>query len=191
MSGRDAPSPAALGFLTVIESEQHGLVGGYLLLNLTGRPLEFHCTAPVKPNRAQQILYGPTLEPFLYGEQIGQALAAKSSIQPLCICTDCEPALALRDFVSQPVAWVAPSTTDAESEPSGDLSTIRLDGPHRARPPLAMLRIGINQVGVSTRRNSDVDLLRERLAQLEPGFDLAEPFGRIREAIDEAQRGSR
>src|SRR4051812_23172961 len=58
-------SPAALGFLTVVEDEQQGLVGGYLLLNPLGRPVEFHCTAPVKPNRAQQILYGPTLRPYL------------------------------------------------------------------------------------------------------------------------------
>ena len=52
-------SQPVLGFLTVLEHPQHGLFGGYLLLNLAGRPVEFHCTAPVKPNRAQQILYGP------------------------------------------------------------------------------------------------------------------------------------
>ena len=55
------PKPA-LGFLTVVEHPQHGLFGGYLLLNHGGRPLEFHCTAPIKPNRAQEILYGPTLD---------------------------------------------------------------------------------------------------------------------------------
>jgi hypothetical protein len=63
----DGFGSAALGFLAVVEHELHGLFGGYLLLNATGRPLEFHCTAPVRPNRAQQILYGPTLEPYLYG----------------------------------------------------------------------------------------------------------------------------
>src|SRR5688500_11494160 len=62
-------APQALGFLTVVEHDQFGLVGGYLILNSSGRPLEFHCTAPVKPSRAQQILYGPTLTPYLYGEQ--------------------------------------------------------------------------------------------------------------------------
>ena len=89
-------SPSAVGFLTVLEHSQHGLMGGYLVLNIAGRPLEFHCTAPVKPNRAQQILYGPTLEPYLYGEQIGQALVSKSSLEPLVIFTDRPPALAVR-----------------------------------------------------------------------------------------------
>lgn len=189
MSGRDAASPAALGFLTVIEHEQLGLVGGYLLLNLAGRPLEFHCTAPVKPNRAQQILYGPTLEPYLYGEQIGQALAAKSSVQPLCICTDREPALALGDHVTQPVVWVSPR--DGEADGSGDAANQRVDGAHRLRAHLSMLKIGDNTLGVRTMRGRDAELVRERLAGLEPAFDLNEPFGRIREAIEEAQRGNR
>ncbi|MGW8256618.1 MAG: hypothetical protein ACWGMZ_03940, partial [Thermoguttaceae bacterium] len=68
MTDHELKTKTALGFLTIIQHEQHGLFGGYLLLNTSGRPLEFHCTAPIKPNRAQEILYGPTLESFLYGE---------------------------------------------------------------------------------------------------------------------------
>lgn len=58
MASPAGKSTIALGFLTVVEHKQHGLFGGYLVLNQVGRPLEFHCTAPVKPNRAQEILYG-------------------------------------------------------------------------------------------------------------------------------------
>jgi hypothetical protein len=191
MSGRDSQSPAALGFLTVIEHEQLGLVGGYLLLNLSGRPLEFHCTAPIKPNRAQQILYGPTLEPYLYGEQIGQALTAKSGIQPLCICTDREPALALGDHVQQPVVWIAPREDAPSSADESSAATIRFDRPHGLKTPLAALRVGCNSIGVRSVRGGDAELVRQRLAGLDPNFDLAEPFGRIREAIEEAQRGGR
>lgn len=191
MSGRDPQSPPAVGFLTVVEHEQLGLIGGYLLLNLSGRPLEFHCTAPLKPNRAQQILYGPTLEPYLYGEQIGQALATKGGIEPLCICTDREPALALGDHVKSPVVWVAPrcGAPDEDESPSG--ARIRFDAAHGLKTPLATLRLGINTLGVRTVRGGDAELVRQRLADLAPNFDLAEPFGRIREAIEEAQRGSR
>ena len=114
----DDKSPPALGFLTVLEHPQHGLMGGYLVLNRAGRPLEFHCTAPLKPNRAQQILYGPTLEPYLFGEQIGQALVAKSQVEPLMICTDLRPAMAVRSLVSAPVALVlADGDTGTGAEP--------------------------------------------------------------------------
>src|SRR5262245_42921407 len=91
------PLPA-LGFLAVVEHPQLGLLGGYLVVNAQGRPLEFHCTAPIKPNRAQEILFGPTLAPYLYGEQIGQTLAARSKVAPRLILTDSQPALSLRDF---------------------------------------------------------------------------------------------
>src|ERR1700674_2968908 len=91
MSHGDPKPQGALGFFTVLEHGQHGLVGGYLILNSSGRPLEFHCTAPIKPNRAQQILFGPTLESYLYGEQIGQALLGKGATEPAVVCTALSP----------------------------------------------------------------------------------------------------
>jgi hypothetical protein len=92
-----------LGFLTIVENAELGLIGGYLLLNAAGRPLEFHCTAPVKANRTQEILYGPTLKPYLYGEQIGQTLLAKSKLTPIVVCTDSDPVLSVREFTEIPV----------------------------------------------------------------------------------------
>ena len=100
MSTTNAKPKPALGFLTVVEHPQHGLFGGYLLLNLAGRPLEFHCTAPIKPNRAQEILYGPTLESYLYGEQIGCTLLGQAKIEPLAVFTDRPPALGGPQLVS-------------------------------------------------------------------------------------------
>src|SRR6187397_2785486 len=93
----------ALGFYTVTEDAEVGIVGGLLILNIAGRPLEFHCTAPLKPNRAQEILYGPTLRPFLYGEQIGQTLLSKTKSETLFICTDVEPAMGARETISLPM----------------------------------------------------------------------------------------
>src|SRR5436190_16532179 len=109
MSSPSPKSAPCLGFLTVVENAELGLLGGYLLLNAAGRPLEFHCTAPVKPNRAQEILYGPTLRPFLYGEQIGQTLLTKSKLMPLVVCTDSENVLAARDFTHVPLVVVRES----------------------------------------------------------------------------------
>ena len=37
---------------------------------------------PVRPSRAQQILYGPTLEPYLLGEQIAGALLDEAKLKP-------------------------------------------------------------------------------------------------------------
>src|SRR3954465_8560029 len=105
----------AIGFLTVVEHDLHGLFGGYLLLNETGRPLEFHCTAPVKPNRAQEILYGPTLRPYLCGEQIGQALVARAKTDVLLVLTDDPAAVGVREFTAAPVVLMPPKPDELPS----------------------------------------------------------------------------
>ena len=192
------PGPT-LGFLTVLEYPEHGLIGGYLVLNRAGRPLEFHCTAPIKPSRAQQILYGPTLEPYLFGEQIGHALLTKAAAEPEVICTDREPALAIREFVQVPVALILTGGTESgsgenpslqcnEYPPDGGMIR-RLDAPHTLGSPHLAFSLRRNRLAVSPLAIGDRELIADRLGDLAETFDLAEPFQRIREAIDEARRG--
>lgn len=184
MQEDDGESLAAIGFLTVIEREPHGLFGGYLVLNRAGRPLEFHCTAPVKANRAQEILYGPTLRPYLYGEQIGQTLVAKSKIKTPVVLTDVEPALAMRGLVAPSVALVCPQeASDGEAEEKA----YRVDGPHRG-PALATFRVGRHQLALPAGRDAEGESLARQLETVLDRLDLAEPFERIREAIDEARK---
>jgi hypothetical protein len=164
-------SAACLGFLTVIEQAELGLLGGYLLLNAAGRPLEFHCTAPVKPNRAQEILYGTTLQPFLYGEQIGQTLLARSKATPLVVCTDCEPVLAARDFTHVPLVLVRGD----EERGAGDRE----------------FTLARNRVMTALHYGSDQQAIREVWPAQADALDLLEPFARIREALEEAQKTAR
>lgn len=95
-----------LGFLTAIETTDRGYVGGLLVTNHFGRPLEFQCTAPVKPNRTQEILYGPTLVPFVLGELIGRTLVEKVGIKPHLVLTERPELLDVRAHVNVPVACV-------------------------------------------------------------------------------------
>jgi hypothetical protein len=108
----------SIGFLTVVRQVEHGYVGGYLIVNPLARPIEFHCTLPVKPNRAQEILYGRTLEPYLLGEQIAATLIGKSSSAPLLVCTDEPHVLVAQTLVQVPVALVVRCDSDgAAAEP--------------------------------------------------------------------------
>src|SRR5438128_2539215 len=87
----------------MIESAEHGYFGGYLAVSALGRPLEFHCTAPLRPSRAQKILYGPTLEPFLLGEQIAGALLDVAKLAPSLILANCEATLHARSRTKVPM----------------------------------------------------------------------------------------
>ncbi len=162
----------SLGFLTVVEHAELGLLGGYLLLNAAGRPLEFHCTAPVKPNRAQEILYGATLRPYLYGEQIGQTLLTKSKLTPILVCTDSEPMLAVRDHTHIPVALVG-----------------AMAGP--ASTGSWTMRLGQNHLLLPAAYTADERTIRDHWPAQADHLDLAEPFVRIREALEEAQKTAR
>ena len=209
-SGKSVSKPA-IGFLTVIDHPQHGLFGGYLVLNLAGRPLEFHCTAPIKPNRAQQILYGPTLESFLYGEQIGFTLLGHAKTSPLVVCTDHEPVLSLRELIDLPVALVLPPGESQEFDARGSDAqpkvtlpddacqagkpdapgVLRVDAPHGRGPRLITFEVGRNRLALSQQKSDDRKRFSDRLGEAATSLDLWEPFTRIREAIEEAQQAAR
>jgi hypothetical protein len=176
-----ASQPAScLGFLTVVESSELGLLGGYLLLNAAGRPLEFHCTAPVKPSRAQEILYGPTLRPYLYGEQIGQALLARSKLAPLVVCTDSDNVLAARDFTHLPLVVLRDGRPREDEAREGE-------APAEPRP----FRLARNHVAPAPHYASDQQAILAAWPAQADHLDLREPFGRIREALEEAQKSAR
>jgi hypothetical protein len=95
-----------LGFITVLDHPQHGLIGGYLVLNQAGRPLEFHCTNPIRPSKTQEILFGVALEPYLYGEQIARTLISKSKLNVFAILTDNASVLAVNGLINFPIAYI-------------------------------------------------------------------------------------
>jgi hypothetical protein len=177
MTTSSAKAAPCLGFLTAVEDADGGIVGGYLVLNAAGRPLEFHCTAPLRPTRAQQILYGATLQPYLYGEQIGQALLTKSKLTPLVVCTDSEAVLAARDFTPFPLLLVLPREARGDQAP--------------ALPGLQAFALGKSQATTAAHYSGDQQLVRDAWPAQADCLNLLEPFTRIREALSEAQRTAR
>lgn len=221
-----------LGFLTVIDHEIYGLVGGYLLLSPTGRPLEFHCTSPVKPNRAQEILYGNTLEPYLYGEQIARALLSRAKTPISFVLTDAAAVLAVQEWFDKPLIYVFRQikrhntpvdlielAERAENrEPAIEISeelneSLRSFGIENARLQSARddekdkkhliphvpglntdlwkeFKIGNRIIAIPEIDDVPHTALLEEIKTISRTVDLAEPFTRIRLAVEEAQRAA-
>ena len=155
-----SPSPN-VGFLAIL-NDPTGTLGGLLVTNAWGRPLEFRLTSAVQPNRVQAILYGAALPGFLAGELIGKTLVDKTTTPLKWIITDSMHALELRPHVGCPVAlW-----TSAEVE--------------------GVVTAGKN-LFIRERFAADVPIISELLAQ-SPSLDLSEPFQRIRDAALEARK---
>ncbi len=174
MSASESKSQISLGFLTVVDSGEIGCVGGYLILNMGGRPLEFHCTAPVRANRAQQILYGESLTPFVYGELIARALIDKAAIKPSIVFADQTETLSVQGMTQLPVVLLAGQLTDIRRQPAR----------HRFEVEGFTLELALQFEAQS-------ETLARYVHRFVETIDLDEPFSRIRDAIEEAQRGAR
>ena len=209
--------PENLGFLTVVEQPPVGLTGGYLVLNRAGRPLEFHCTAPLAPEKIQKILYGNTLQPFLYGERIAQTLILRSKLPVLSILTDHAAVLPVQPLVPTPVIYVFPEITNLE--------TAGVQPPFREIPE--ELNESLKEFGITNTHFRTLTVSSDDMPKVPavPGFDtcawqeihignrsiavpggeetlideikyrartidLLEPFARIRLALEEARNAA-
>jgi hypothetical protein len=162
-----AAPKAQLGFLGVVNVAGTGFVGGLLVTNQLGRPLEFQCTTPVKPNRTQEILYGPTLASFVCAELIGKTLFERLQVKPQLIVCDQPEMLALRSVISLPVALILPKSAKVEER---------------------AIRAGAHQLRLHADFAGDLELVTE-IAKSFPGdADLIEPLERVREALQETLR---
>jgi hypothetical protein len=160
------PTPCSnLGFLSV-HQEPNGFAGGYLVTNSWGRPLEFRLSSAVQPNKVQTILYGDTLQSYLCGEVIGKTLIDKTTTPVQWVLVDNPTTLDLRLRFESPIGlWY--SVVDPDQPMPGLMVQPRLYCHAQFPEDVATLRQHI-----------------ERLGQ----FDFAEPFARIREALNEARR---
>ncbi|MCA9241878.1 MAG: hypothetical protein KDA37_16825 [Planctomycetales bacterium] len=161
----------AVGYLAISHDPQHGFLGGLLIVSPQGRPLEFHCSTPVLPTRAQEILYGPTLRPYVSGELIAGALLAAVKIRPRV--------LLVQDLCGQPPAAGCPVGVIPEGY------GVQPDEPANEQSPLAAKAPPII---LSGGPEADLPEAEGLLAELSERINLAEPFERVHEAIREAQR---
>ena len=169
----DSPKPlSAIGFLSIKEDPNYGLLGGYLIVSAKGRPLEFHCSAPFQTNRAQEILYGPTLRTFLYGELIGKALVEQAEISAEIILVEQPEILSLSEEISLPV-----------------VSLFNRDEPLKHSIGKCF-SVGETLLTTAMGHEEKAEIVQHRLKLLQHDLDLTEPFERIHFAIAEAHRMS-
>ena len=138
-----------------------------MILTVAGRPVEFHCTAPVTANRAQQILYGATLKQFLVSDQIGTALLDKARSKLDIVIVDQRDLCTLSSTVQLPFVLTDSNEHKHEFDAEGNIR--QLEG--------ASYEI----IGQSA---DQTDGLLKLFIETLP---LSEPFDRIYQAMGEAR----
>ena len=156
-----------LGFIAAVEVEGRGHVGGLLVTNHNGRPLEFQCTTPVKPDRTQEILYGKMLRPWLLGELIGKTLLNRVTIKPDMLFTSDPDILELRNHTSTPVACTSDYVKNASTIPS---DCVDLDG---------------RKLRFHEGHQTDSSFVSQQIHLIPGRADLEEPLERVQDALNE------
>lgn len=175
MSETAPTGPIALGFLTVFQ-DGTGYLGGYLVTNSWGRPLEFRLSTSVQPNRVQSILYGSTLQEYLCADLIGKTLIDKTATPIDLLFTDSTNVLPIRTRLDIPV--VAVVAQDDPALPFLPAERIERLPTERTTTPLLF----------DPRQEGDRARIAALLEKIDPALDVSEPFQRIREAMGEARR---
>lgn len=153
-----------LGFYQTVQQPSGEISGGLLVTSHLGRPIEFQCSLPVRPNPTQQTLYGATLRPFLVGELIASALRDKLDVKPDVLLVNDPDAVAPQTWQKIPILCFAPLSTD---------------GPQRE------FRGDVIHTDPTTE-----DLLEQAIKLLEKHVpetaELKEPLNRVEQALKEA-----
>ncbi|WP_146392178.1 hypothetical protein [Allorhodopirellula solitaria] len=182
-SSKDAAAATTIGYFTTVHSDRTGWTGGLLVLNGSGRPLEFQCTLPIRPSRAHEILFGTTLGEHLISEVIGPTLLQKcrTPISLLC-CAQPEAAslqenLPARTPASDQAATVVAIVSEEKNGSAHPTDSRRFAGHGPVTLGNATLLVAVEQL----------EAAEGTIANLRDIVDTVEPFERITEAIREAQ----
>ena len=163
-----------LGFFTV-QREPTGYVGGFLVTNRWGRLWNSGSAVPCYPTRFNRSFtaqrWSLTFSAISSGRSCSKRPRHRCSSRSRISC----PRLDLRLHVALPIALVRnEGPRDADKEPGLVVTEASAVG----NPPF---------IWCHAQFAGDVAILRELLEQL-GGFDLADPFARIREALAEARK---
>ena len=170
MSGADAITP---GYL-VVRADGGEYLGGLMVTDRDGLPLDFRYTDPVTPTRLQRALYGRVLDRYLRGQLLlGTLLEALEARPSLLIVDD-------RDLVDEdpgiPVAFAEATGLD----PLGEVGVRKDEGESGT-----LLQTGAARSPLRVLSSSGADeALATALVALSERIDVLEPAERVRTALD-------
>jgi hypothetical protein len=92
---KDGPRP---GYLVVRADEGGAYVGGLMVTDASGLPVDFRYTDPITPTRLQRALYGGVLDRYLRSEVVLRTLLDALETAPTLLVVD-DP-----DLLDEPLA---------------------------------------------------------------------------------------
>ncbi|MDR1841806.1 MAG: hypothetical protein LBQ86_07770 [Holophagales bacterium] len=170
--------PRLAYFVAIKEGASY--LGGLLITNSLGIPIDFRYTEPITPTKLQSLLYGKALEPHLRGDVIQKALLKEIKTPPDLMFVRMSdlagdfavenkyPILSVQRSQEQPLPTQGATTRISSRELLVQLS-------EGASPLRVLFAHGLTQ--------AEQDSAMEKVVQAGYQMDLAEPMDRTLEAL--------
>jgi len=155
-----------------------GYRGGILVTDGWGKPVEFRCTAPVRPNPVQKTLYGQTLLPHIAVELIGVPLLRSIPEKPMLVV--------IQDAVFFDVRLHS-ETALVRLWRQGE--QVRLQSADDQQQTNAVLSCATGRFQpivceAHWKFRADSEVATPRLSEMFARWDLIEPFDRLNRALE-------
>jgi hypothetical protein len=175
-AGRDAEHRP--GYLVVRSDEGGSYVGGLMVTDGAGLPVDFRYTDPITPTRLQRALYGGVLDRYLRSEVVLRTLLSALERPPTLLLVD-DHELLEEEIDACPVAVVSASRSEPlgaagqrREQSTGSFLLQAVEGGHPLRVTLA------------PGGEEDEAAVAGALVALGRRMDPLEPAERVREALD-------
>ncbi len=174
-----ACQPTKIAFMGHREFEDGGSYRGAILVTDDwGKPLEFRCTAPVKPTSVQRTLYGSTLMPHILVELIAKPLMDALNEKPAAALVSEPLFLGLRHKVDLPVVWIRRQSIDikvATGADRGDNNILMNCESGHFEPVI---------IEAHWEFPGDADACARILKELFGRWDIVDPFERLHKGLE-------
>lgn len=164
------------GFLVIEADEAGTYLGGLMVTDTSGLPVDFRFTDPITPTRLQRALYGRVLDRYLRSEVVLRTLMDALGQPPSLLLVD-DPSLLDEPIDLCPVAFLGRS----KSDPIGDIGAQSGQG---ANSFLLQLSDPGHPMRVTLPAGADYgSMVTETLLALAERMDVLEPTERVRDAL--------
>ncbi len=167
-----------LGYIDIHKAGRGDYMGGVLITDRLGIPLEFRHTEPVSPSKVQQVLYGRALDRFLKSETLAKCLLNDLENKPdLLVVPDAEYYTLTRLF-HFPFAQLT-KANHPPMEKHGDFVEV-----NEAEINLQVLSLREPlRVRVDRKNAASMGAVKTILLDIGRTMDVIEPLARVQEAL--------